>query len=494
MNQIKCPNCGEVFTIDESSYESIVNQIKNETFEKELAIRENAAKEKYSAELNLLKEKLANENKASLLDKDNAIQELKHRQEMLESEFETRLAKELAKKESERQELATKANDAVSKLKAEIESLKTKVESIKIEEKAKTEKAVAEVELKLSENINESKIKINELKNKLDAKETESALMVERAVNELKDKKDSEIQGIKNELENLKVESKTKEESLISNYEERLSSKDKELAAKQELVDYYKDFKAKQSTKMIGESLEQHCSYEFNRNRMGMFPKAYFEKDNDTRTGSKGDFIFKDFDEDGTEIVSIMFEMKNEADTTSTKHKNEDFFKELDKDRNEKGCEYAILVSLLEQDNELYNEGIVDVSYKYPKMYVIRPQFFLPIITLLRNAALNSLSYKRQLIVERNNNLDITHFEENMNTFKDAFSKNYETAAKKFNTAIEEIDKTIDHLQKTKDALLSSENQLRLANNKAQDLSIKKLTKGAPSVALKFEEERRKKG
>ena len=270
-------------------------------------------------------------------------------------------------------------------------------------------------------------------------------------------------------------------------YEEKLLSKDRELADKQVQVDYYKDLKTKMSTKMIGESLEQHCAYEFNKNRMAMFPRAYFEKDNDIRSGSKGDFIFKDFDEDNVEILSIMFEMKNEADTTATKHKNEDFFKELDKDRREKNCEYAILVSLLESDNELYNEGIVDVSYKYPKMYVIRPQFFIPIITLLKNASLNALSYKKQLMVERENNLDVTHFEENMEAFKMAFGKNYEIASRKFNEAIDEIDKSIMHLQKIKDALTSSDRQLRLANDKAQDLSIKKLTKNAPSVREKFD-------
>ena len=268
-----------------------------------------------------------------------------------------------------------------------------------------------------------------------------------------------------------------------------LITKDKEIEKQQELVQQYKDFKAKQSTKMVGESLEQHCAYEFNKYRMGMFPRAYFEKDNDARTGSKGDFIFRDYDEDGeTEIISIMFEMKNENETTATKHKNEDFLKELDKDRNEKGCEYAILVSLLEADNDLYNEGIVDVSYRYPKMYVVRPQFFIPIITILRNAALNAVSYKKELAIERNHNLDITHFEENMEEFKQRFGKNYELAARRFKEAIDDIDKTIKSLEKTKAALLSSENNLRLANNKAQDLSIKKLTKNAPSLRKQFEE------
>ena len=255
---------------------------------------------------------------------------------------------------------------------------------------------------------------------------------------------------------------------------------------KEEQIEYYKDFKARQSTKMIGESLEQHCLNQFNALRMTAFPNAYFEKDNDARTGSKGDFIFRDY-VDGTEYISIMFEMKNEADETKTKHKNEDFFKELDKDRNEKKCEYAVLVSLLENDSELYNNGIVDVSYKYPKMYVIRPQFFIPIITLLKNAAMNSLQYQKELAIVKNQQLDLVHFEENMETFKVGFARNFDLASRKFEDAINEIDKSIAQLQKVKESLLSSQNNLRLANDKAQDLSIKKLTKNAPSVKQMFE-------
>ena len=318
---------------------------------------------------------------------------------------------------------------------------------------------------------------ISALNERLTAKETEKQLAIQHALSELNQKKNEEIQNYLMEINTLKTTT-----------DEIIASKDKEIANQKELVQQYKDFKARLSTKMVGESLEQHCSYEFNKYRMGMFRTASFEKDNDARTGSKGDFIFRDYDEDGLELISIMFEMKNENETTATKHRNEDFFKELDKDRREKNCEYAILVSLLEADNELYNEGIVDVSYRYPKMYVIRPQFFIPIITILRNAAVNAAGYKRQLMIERSNNLDITHFEDNLNTFKEGFARNYELASRRFQTAIEEIDKTITHLQKTKDALLSSENNLRLANNKAQDLSVKKLTKDAPSVRARFEE------
>ena len=281
-------------------------------------------------------------------------------------------------------------------------------------------------------------------------------------------------------------ENKLKTQALKEQYEEKIKLKD-------EQIEYYRDFKAKQSTKMVGESLEQHCDYEFNKIRASAFPNAYFEKDNDARSGSKGDFIFRDMDENGTEFISIMFEMKNETDTTSTKKKNEDFFKELDKDRREKNCEYAVLVSLLEIDNELYNTGIVDVSYKYPKMYVVRPQFFIPIITLLRNAAMNSLEYRQELETIRHQNIDISNFEEKMNLFKEGFSRNYRLASDKFQTAIDEIDKSISHLQKIKDALISSENNLRLANDKAEDLTIKKLTRGNPTMKALFDAQSKKK-
>ena len=298
---------------------------------------------------------------------------------------------------------------------------------------------------------------------------------------ELQGKFDAEVAKLKGEITSKSSEAELKEKSLKEHYAELLKEKD-------EQIDYYKDFKARQSTKMVGESLEQHCQNQFNAIRMTAFPAAYFEKDNKvSETNSKGDFIFRDY-QDGQEFISIMFEMKNEMDTTASKHKNEDFFKELDKDRNEKGCEYAMLVSLLEADNDLYNNGIVDVSYKYPKMYVIRPQFFIPMITLLRNAALNSLEYQKELAVVRNQQLDLYNFESNMQEFKDAFGKNYRLASEKFQTAIEEIDKTIEHLEKVKKNLLSSENNLRLANNKAEDLSIKKLTKNAPSVKQMFDD------
>ncbi len=346
------------------------------------------------------------------------------------------------------------------------------------------EKISAEEIQRKDTRIAEMDKEIEALKAKLRGAETETRLAVTEAISE-KEKELAEkalsITELEGKLESKAAESELREKSLKDQYESALKMKD-------EQIEYYKDFKARQSTKMVGESLEQHCQNQFNQIRMTAFPKAYFEKDNDARTGSKGDFIFRESSDDGTEFISIMFEMKNEMDETATKHKNEDFFKELDKDRREKNCEYAVLVSLLEADNDLYNNGIVDVSYKYDKMYVIRPQFFIPMITLLRNAALNSLRYQRELQVVKNQQLDILHFEENMNAFKDAFGRNYRIASEKFGKAIEEIDKTIQHLQKTKEALLSSENNLRLANNKAEDLSIKKLTKNAPSVKEMFDE------
>ena len=422
MNELKCPNCGTVFQIDEQDYESIVKQIRDKEFEREINIREAQYKN----------------------DKEQALK-------LAEAKAEKDLASELNKKELE-----------IASLKNELKLKETETEN--------------RLEKKYSEELNKKVVEITELKNEIKLKDTEKELALKDIVNE----KDKEIDSLNTKLESNKNEFLVKEQSLKDKYEEKIKDKDEQIA-------YYKDFKAKQSTKMIGESLEQHCNNEFNKLRP-LFKNVYFEKDNDARTGSKGDFIFRETDDDGTEIISIMFEMKNEADETATKHKNEDFFKELDKDRKEKNCEYAVLVSLLEIDNDYYNNGIVDVSHKYEKMYVVRPQFFIPLITLLRGSAMNALSYKKQLQIVQNQNIDISRFEENMNNFKDAFGRNYRLASEKFRKAIEEIDKTIDHLQKTKDALLSSENNLRLANNKAEDLSIKKLTSGNPTMQQMFED------
>lgn len=463
MKEIKCPHCGQLFTIDESNYDSIVKQIRDYEFYDELKKREAEYNEKLELQKELVAKDLMGKATVKLNEQKAEIESLKNQLKLVEKEHENEL------------------NLKTSSLKEEINTLNATKQSEINKITASKDIEISELKSKANATVLDLKSKIEILNQQVKNGDTEKELAVNKAISELKETKDLEINKAKNELEIYKSEMANKFDSMKDSYEQQLS-------AKQELVDYYKDFKTKMSTKMIGESLEQHCANEFNKNRMGMFRNAYFEKDNEVVEGSKGDFVFRDFDEDGVEIISIMFEMKNEADTTSTKHKNEDFFDKLDKDRNRKKCEYAVLVSLLESDSELYNEGIVDVSYRYPKMYVIRPQFFIPLITLLRNAALNATEYKKQLLIEKNNNLDIAHFEENMENFKVAFGKNFEIASKKFSTAIDEIDKTIDHLKKVKENLLSSDRQLRLANDKAQDLSIKKLTKNAPSLAEKFKE------
>lgn len=357
---------------------------------------------------------------------------------------------------------------------------KDKESAVKLaEEKTKSELRTEFVQLQkqLTEMKSEKDSKITKLQAKLESSETEKKLALAEAVSKLEKERDE----LANSLKVKDTETKLLESSLKDKYEGELRSKD-------EMIAYYKEMKAKLSTKMVGESLEQHCEIEFNRLRATAFKNAHFEKDNDASDGTKGDYIFRQYDESGNEVVSIMFEMKNEGDETATKKKNEDFLTKLDADRKKKDCEYAVLVSLLESDNELYNSGIVDVSHKYPKMYVIRPQFFIPIITILRDAALNSMKYKAELAIVRAQNIDITNFEENMETFKEGFSRNYDLASRKFGDAIDGIDKTIKQLEKTKAALLSSENNLRLANDKAQDLTIKKLTRGNPTMKAKFDE------
>lgn len=393
MKEIKCPNCGQVFQVDESGYAQIVSQVRDAEFLRELQRQEEALAEKREAELKLIK--------------------------------------------ADQEKTAAEKDREIARLNAKLENSET-------EKKLAMTEAVQQKDVELAE-------------------------------------KNEEITRLRSELQLQKQEGELQAQSLKNEYSGMLKLKD-------EQIEQLKDFKAKQSTKMVGESLERHCSDEFNKIRMTAFPNAYFEKDNEAVENTKGDFIFREAAEDGTEFISIMFEMKNESDTTATKHKNEDFFDKLDKDRKKKKCEYAVLVSTLEADSELYNSGIVDVSYRHEKMYVVRPQMFITIITLLRNAALNSLKYQRELAIVRNQQIDIQNFEENMNTFKEQFGRNYRLASEKFRKAIDEIDKTIDHLQKTKDALLGSENNLRLANGKAEDLTIKKLTKNAPSVREMFEE------
>ena len=382
-------------------------------------------------------------------------------------------------------ELERRAKELEEKKESDLQVVKMQQEKANEAALLQKDKEIADLQRKLDALTAENKVEISQLRSKIDGFENEKKLAVSEAVS----KKDLEIATKVNELTALQGKLDSKEAEMELEKKNLVDAYEREIKFKDEEIERVKDFKAKQSTKMIGESLEQYCQNEFNKLRMTAFPNAYFEKDNDARTGSKGDFIFKESSSDGVEFISIMFEMKNEMDTTATKHKNEDFFKELDKDRREKGCEYAVLVSLLEADNDYYNTGIVDVSYKYEKMYVIRPQMFIPMITLLRNAALNSLRYQKELQVVRSQQVDIENFEENMNNFKEAFGRNYRLASEKFQKAIDEIDKSMDHLQKIKDALLSSQNNLRLANDKAEDLSIKKLTKNAPSVRAMFEEQ-----
>lgn len=450
MQEIRCPKCNEVFQVDDSGYSQIVQQVRDKEFEKEAARRAEELEKAKNSELKILEmeyekklESALSEKSNDITDKEKRITELEARLESIESEKQLAVANAVSEREKRFNEESSKAQKAISDKESLIKQLELQLQQAQSLQQAALDKAKSENALALEKKQNE----INELNSQLKTKDSEAALRC-----------------------------KTIEEKYAI-----------ELKNKDELIEQYKDFKARLSTKMVGETLEQHCLTQFNSLRMSAFPNAYFEKDNDARSGSKGDFIFRESSEDGIEFISIMFEMKNEMDTTATKHKNEDFFKELDKDRNEKGCEYAVLVSMLEADNEFYNAGIVDVSYKYPKMYVIRPQFFIPLISLLRNAARNSLEYKRELAMAKAQQVDLTNFENNINEFKNAFSKNYQLASKKFNIAIEEIDKTIDHLQKTKDALLSSENNLRLANNKAEEqLTIKKLTKDAPSIKEEF--------
>jgi hypothetical protein len=380
--------------------------------------------------------------------------------------------------------LKMKENEKDNAIKLAEANFKSHLQDIVAKKESELTQYKVDVQKQVFEKLTKKEADIAELKAKIDKAELDKQLSVSEAVKMIEKERDA----LANEIKNKETEKQLMEKSLIEKYNAEIKTKEDIIKLKDEEIEFRKDMKQKLSTKMLGETLELHCEIEFNKIRSIAFQKAYFEKDNDSKTGSKGDYIYRENDDQGNEIISIMFEMKNEGDATASKKRNEDFLKELDKDRNEKKCEYAVLVSMLETDSELYSTGIVDVSHKYEKMYVVRPQFFIPIITLLRNAAMNSLKYKAELAQVKNQNIDITNFEENINTFKEGFAKNYELASRKFKIAIEEIDKTIDHLNKTKEALMSSENNLRLANNKAEDLTIKKLTKGNPTMQAKFEE------
>ena len=430
MNEIICPHCHKAFKVDEAGYADILKQVRDHQFEEELHNRLALAEKDKQSAIQIAEAKVREALQEQLAQKETALIQLK-------SEKEAELAQKLAQKETEVAQLKAEKTNELTQLKAQLDN--------------------AEVVKKL-------------------------------AITEAVQKIEKERDNLLNEVKTKELEKQNLESTLVQEYTAKLQSKEEIIKYKEEEIARVKDMKAKLSTKMIGETLEQHCETEFNKLRATAFQNAYFEKDNDARSGSKGDFIYKETDEAGNEIISIMFEMKNEGDETATKKKNEDFFKELDKDRNEKKCEYAVLVTMLEAESEYYNTGIVDVSHKYPKMYVVRPQFFIPIITLLRNAAMNSLKYKAELALVKNQNIDITNFEEKINQFKEGFARNYDLASRKFQTAIDEIDKTIIHLQKTKEALLSSDNNLRLANQKAEDLTIKKLTHGNPTMKAKFDE------
>lgn len=459
MHEISCPHCGKTFTIDEAGYADIARQVRDSEFEKQLHQRLELAEQDKRNALVLAETKAAGELQQAAAARDAEIQELRAKLDANAVQQKLAVAEALAMVEKER------------------DTLSSELERAKQEKDAAVELAEARLVTQLQKDAAAKDAEIQELKAKLDAAGVVSRLELTQALAVVEKERDELRSG----LERVELEKQLAEKSLKDKYETQLKDRD-------DAIERLRDMKAKLSTKMVGETLEQHCEIEFNKIRSTAFPRAYFEKDNDGRSGSKGDYIFRDVDESGTEIVSIMFEMKNENDETATKHKNEDFLRELDKDRTEKGCEYAVLVSLLEADNELYNTGIVDVSHRYPKMYVIRPQFFIQMITVLRNASTKALEYKTELERVKAQNIDITNFENELETFKSAFGRNYDLASRRFHVAIDEIDKSIDRLQKAKDALLGSERNLRLANDKAQEVTIKKLTRRNPTMAAKFAE------
>ena len=459
MHDIICPHCHKAFKIDEAGYADILKQVRDGEFEQQLHERLELAEQDKRNAVELARVQAANELQQAAAAKDALIQDLKARLDAGD------MVRKLA---------VTQALNAIEK---ERDALASELAQARQDKLAAAKLVQAQLEGELQRTAASKDSEIQALKAKLDAIDVAQKLAINEAVAAVERQRDE----LKSGLERVQLEKQLAETALKERYEVQLKDRD-------EAIERLRDMKARLSTKMVGESLEQHCETEFNRIRATAFPHAYFEKDNDARSGSKGDYIFRDQDEAGTEIVSIMFEMKNENDRTATKNRNEDFLKELDRDRTEKGCEYAVLVSLLEPDSELYNTGIVDVFHRYPKMYVVRPQFFIPMITLLRNAAMKSLQYKSELALVRAQNIDVTHFEGKLETFKNAFAKDYDLASRHFQTAIDEIDKSISHMQKTKDALQSTVRSLRLANDKAQDVTIKKLTRGNPTMAAKFAE------
>lgn len=459
MHEIKCPHCGKEFTLDEAGYADILKQVRDADFEAQLHERLELAERDKRTALQLAESEAAGQLQRAAAENAAEIQRLQAQLDAGETAKQLAVAEALGAVEKQRDALATELQQA----------------------KRDTETAVERIEATLTARMQQQEAaratELQELRAKLESGDLSRRLAITEAVGAVEKQRDA----LKNELERAELEKQLAEKALQDRYETQIKDRD-------DAIERLRDMKARLSTKMIGETLEQHCETTFNQLRATAFPNAYFEKDNDARTGSKGDYIFRDHDLAGLEIVSIMFEMKNEADGTATKHRNEDFLKELDKDRTEKGCEYAVLVSLLEPDSELYNGGIVDVSHRYPKMYVVRPQFFIPLITLLRNAALNAMRYKAELEHVKSQNIDITNFESELDGFKDAFGRNYDLASRQFQEAIKRIDTSIAEMQKVKDNLLKSENNLRLANDKAQGVSIKKLTRGNPTMQTKFAE------
>lgn len=529
-HEIKCPHCGESFTIDEAGYADIVQQVRGQEFDRELESRLKLAEDDKAKALELAQQKangelqqakaskdaeiakLQSKLDSSEQERDAAIQQVKNDAERQMDQLQHQLDQEQQARETDAQIAQEKLNhalqqanmekdaqlkdlqaqlaafedrqklavsEAVGDVEKERDELRHEVERLKADAESARELAKSNLEAEKAKATAEKDVRIQQLQSRFDNAQTSKRLEIAEQVGKVERERDQ----LRSELDNAKMRQELELKSQEEKYLTQIRDRD-------DMIERLRELKAKLSTKMVGETLEQHCQSEFNRVRMGMFPHAYFEKDNDARTGSKGDFIFRDYDEDGVEIISIMFEMKNENETTATKHRNEDFFKELDKDRREKNCEYAVLVSMLESDSELYNTGIVDVSYKYPKMYVIRPQFFIQMITLLRNAALNSLEYRRELEQARAQNIDITRFEEKLNDFKTGFDLNYDRASKRFQKAIDEIEKSIDHLQKIKAELTGADRQLELANKKAQAITVKKLTYKNPTMAAKFNEAR----
>ncbi len=470
MNEIKCPKCGEAFTVDKSGYIDILAQVRDAEFRKELSQREDMLRKEKQQELKIAQAEAQVQLEQQLSTSKQEIEQLKA--QISSAGTDKQHALKLAQAEAQAQ-----LEQQLSTSKQEIEQLKAQISSAATEKQQALKLVQAEAQALLEKKLSESKQEIEQLKTAQQISLRDEDAKRQTALAE----KDQLIQKLQSDLQQERLGTELQLKAREDSYAIQLKQKDETIA-------FFKDLKAKLSTKMLGETLEQHCEIEFNRLRSTGFQNAYFEKDNDASTGSKGDYIFRESTDEGIEFMSIMFEMKNENDATSTKKRNDDFLKELDKDRREKGCEYAVLVSLLESDNELYNNGIVDVSHRYPKMYVIRPQFFIPIITLLRNAAINSIEYRRQIAEYKAQNIDLTNFEAEMNDFKSKFDYNYSLASKKFKLAIDEIDKTITHLMKTKEALISSDNNLRLANDKAEKLlTIKKLTKNSPSLRDKFD-------